>query len=414
MISPRTAIRTKLAKSARRRAAVVGLFALSVAANAQESWVVRADAVYTAAGDVFEGGSVGVANGKIVAVGPGSGSGDSVFEAAAVTPGLVDLSVRIDTGMHSVEQSDETPIELSVGDAWDPWSHLFGRELSSGVTTAMLAPQDFAVLGGLCTVVKTGGPLEARTVKDRAVLRASMGSQPSAFNAPPRGTPPLNFYFRRPTTRMGVEWVFRDAFYDAKAGVGAEDPRQAERNDLLRQAMAGELPVAVQAWATQDVRTAAYLKEEFGIPSMFVDAAAEAWREPELLVRSGLGVVLPPWTFDGRVGDNAFYALETAAKLQALGVQVALSGHGHSDPQFRLARQPGYAMRGGMTFDDALAAATIVPARMAGVDDRVGSIEVGKDADLVLWNGKPFEPTSKIIGVFLDGVLVVDHRPTDE
>jgi imidazolonepropionase-like amidohydrolase len=67
-------------------------------------------------------------------------------------------------------------------------------------------------------------------------------------------------------------------------------------------------------------------------------------------------------------------------------------------------------MRGGLPFDAALAAVTINPARMMGVDDRVGSIEVGKDADLVLWNGKPFEPTSAIIGVLLDGVLVVDPR----
>ena len=76
----------------------------------------------------------------------------------------------------------------------------------------------------------------------------------------------------------------------------------------------------------------------------------------------------------------------------------------------RLGRQAGFAMRGGLPFDAALAAVTINPARMMGVDDRVGSIEVGKDADLVLWNGTPFEPTSAIIGVLLDGVLVVDPR----
>jgi imidazolonepropionase-like amidohydrolase len=76
----------------------------------------------------------------------------------------------------------------------------------------------------------------------------------------------------------------------------------------------------------------------------------------------------------------------------------------------RLARQAGFAMRGGLPFEAALAAVTINPARMVGVDDRVGSLEVGKDADLVLWSGTPFEPSSQILGVLLNGELVVDPR----
>ena len=74
----------------------------------------------------------------------------------------------------------------------------------------------------------------------------------------------------------------------------------------------------------------------------------------------------------------------------------------------------GFAMRGGLPFEAALEAVTINPARMIGIDDRVGSIEVGKDADLLLWNGKPFEATSRVIGVLLDGELVLDPRPTTD
>ena len=70
-------------------------------------------------------------------------------------------------------------------------------------------------------------------------------------------------------------------------------------------------------------------------------------------------------------------------------------------------------MRGGLPFDAALAAVTINPARMLGVESRVGSLEVGKDADLVFWSGPPFEPSSRVIGVMLDGVLKVDPRPRD-
>ena len=390
---------------------------LAAVPAATNDLVVSATTVHTAAGAPIENGFVAIAGGKIAAVGPGTGSGDDELSVGAITPGLIDLSVRIDTGDFSVEQSTEAAVSLDVLDSLDLYSHRWDRELRGGVTSVLVTPRDQDVLGGFGAVLKTGGPAElgARLVKREAVLRASMGGQPSSGNFAPRGTPPITFYARRPTTRMGVEWIFRKAYYDAIAAAErpAEELSEAERlqNEVLQRTLRGELPVAVQAWATQDIRTAVYLKEEFGIPRMFVDAAAEAWREPDLLVRSGMGVVLPPHAFEGRTGpDGAFFAWDTAARLHELGVTVALSGHGASDVGQRLARQPGLAMRGGLPFDAALAAVTIHPARLVGVEDRIGSLEVGKDADLVLWSGTPFEPTSRIVGVVLDGELVVDPR----
>ena len=208
---------------------------------------------------------------------------------------------------------------------------------------------------------------------------------------------------------MGVEWIFRKAFYDTYAAARFPE-RATPETEALAGVLDGDVAVACQAWATQDIRTAIYLKEEFGIPRMFVDAAAEAWKEPELLVRSGMGVVLPPFQYDGRSNDGAFYAWNTAAILHEAGVPIALSGHGSSDVAQRTNRQPAFAMRGGLPFEAALAAVTIQPARMVGVDDRVGSIETGKDADLVLWSGTPFEPSSQVVGVLVDGRLVLDPR----
>ena len=397
-----------------RATGLIAIAALAAPVFAQD-WTISAETVYTAAGDPIDGGVVKVSDGKISAVSSGSARGD-VLECAAVTPGLIDLSVRIDTGAYSVEQADESPIDMNVAPSLDLFSYRWDRELGSGVTTVLANPEDKAVLGGFGVVIKTGGEptLEARLLRDEAVLRASMGSQPSGGNRTPRGARPSSFYYRRPTTRMGVEWVFRKSFYDAIAARKDSELKTA-RTDILNRAMNGELPIACQAWATQDIRTAVYLKEEFQIPRMFVDASAEAWREPELLVRSGMAVVLPPFRFGGRPNvDDAFYAYNTAATLHEAGVTLALSGHGSSDPANRLNKQPGYAMRGGLPFDAALAAVTINPARMVGVDDRVGSIEVGKDADLVLWSGKPFEPSSRVIGVLLNGELVLDPRPEEE
>jgi imidazolonepropionase-like amidohydrolase len=382
----------------------------------QDDWTLRASRVYTVSGAPIENGVVRVQDGKITAVGKGGGGG-TVLECAALTPGLVDLSIQLDTGQLSVEQSSETPARLSVAEALDLFSFEWGRAVRSGITTALACPADHDVVGGLGVVLKTGGAptLAARLLKADAVLRGAVGSQPSSGNAAPRFVEPRNFFFRRPTTRMGVEWVFRRAFHDTLQGEGAQDPDAAADQAVLRRVLQGELPLMVQAKATQDVRTAVYLKEEFEIPSVILDHAIEAWREPELLRRSGVAVVLPPFSPDGRhpdgfVNDSYFIPLDAARRLADLGVPFALSGHGERTVGARLADQAGLAQRGGLSFEQALAAVTLVPARMVGVEERVGSIEVSKDADLVLWSGTPFEPTSRIVGVILDGKLLLDPR----
>ena len=381
----------------------------------QDHWTVRAAMVYTAAGAPIEKGSVAIADGKIAAVG-GGGGGD-VLEVAAVTPGLIDLSIEIDTGNCSVEQSSEVAAALSVADSLDLFSYEWDRALRSGVTTALAVPADFDVVGGLGVVLKTGGPptLEARLVRGDAVLRGAIGTQPSSGNSMPHFSAPQSFYYRRPTTRMGVEWVFRKFFWDTLQGEGADDERTADDQTVARRVLKGDLPLSIRARATQDVRTAIYLKEEFGIPRVILHDAVEAWREPELLVRSKVAVVLPPIPPDGRVedgfvNDSYFVPLDAAKKLADLHVPFALSGQSNATVGTRIADQAGLAQRGGLSFEAALAAVTIEPARMVGVQDRVGSIEVGKDADLVLWSGKPFEPTSRIVGVLLNGRLMIDPR----
>ena len=177
-------------------------------------------------------------------------------------------------------------------------------------------------------------------------------------------------------------------------------------------ALSGETPVFIQAWATQDIRTAVFLAEEMaaegmGTMRLVIDAAAEAWREPALLVRSKAAVCLPPLPATGRTTDGAFMSLDTAAKPHEQGVPLALSAHSGYGSGETLAEQATYARRGGLPFDAALAAVTTVPATLMGVSDRVGTIAKGRDADLVLWNGTPFEFTTRPVGVVLEGATLV-------
>ena len=388
-------------------------------ATESTSRTVFAEKLYTSTGETIEGAVIRIEGGKIAAIAPSANapSGDEVLRAAVVTAGMIDPSVRIHTGASSVEQSREVEPQRRVASAIDLFDYRWMRQTKSGVTTVLVAPLDRNVVGGLGIVLKTAGDptFSARTVKADAVLRGAIGGEPSSDNrpAPPGG--PTNFYARRPTTRMGVEWEWRRAFFDAAVAERLPE-RDFPGSEILRTVLRGELTLCIQAWTTQDIRTAVFLAEEleregFGTVRLIVDSAAEAWIEPDLLMRIDAQVVLPPFPSGGRTGpDKAFMSWNVAKMLQDAGVRIALSSHGARSASGRLGLQAGYAMRGGLTFEEALAAVTINPARMLGVEDRVGSVEVGKDADLVLWSGTPFEPASRVTAVLVDGALVVDTR----
>lgn len=382
----------------------------------RRSWTLTADTVYTASGEAIENGLVRVQDGKIAGVGPGA---DGEIHVAAITPGMVDLSLRLNGGLSSVEQTKEVTPGILIDDALDLYDEAWMAQARTGVTSGFVGPLDRNVVGGLGTVLKTAGSpsMTARAIVSGAALRGSMGTEPSRGNRS-FATPVFNgFYQRRPTTRMGVEWAWRKACYDA-AYSRQDDSFAYPGSEQLLRALDGELPLFIQAWTTQDIRTTVFLKEEIeseelGQPRVIIDAAAEAWREPQLVVRSGVSLVLPPLPPDGRTGDGALRTIGMAKQLHDLGVPIALSAHGSTALGETLDRQAGWAMRGGMTRDEALATVTINPATMLGVDDRVGSIEAGKDADLVLWNGAPFELTSRVVGVLVDGKLILDPRPRE-
>jgi len=389
---------------------------LSVAADPASSadkLIVFAERAYTAPGEVVTNATITISDGKIVSVKGGSRAGDADLKATSVTAGLVDMGFRYSTNQNTVEQSNEVTAAARIAPSLDLHARGWERALRQGITTVAVFPVDRNVVGGMGAVLKTGGDptLEARLVRGDAFLRGAMGSLPSSGNRP-SGSRPANFYARRPTTRMGVEWEWRKAFYDAWQEENRGDAARPGRAELMR-ALSGETPVFIQAWATQDIRTAVFLAEEMaaegmGTMRLVIDSGAEAWREPNLLVRTNAAVCLPPLPAGGRTTENAFMSLDTAAKLHEAGVPVALSAHAGFGSGNTLAEQATYARRGGLPFDAALAAVTTVPATLLGVTDRVGVIAAGHDADLVLWNGTPFEFTSRPVGVVLDGTALVD------
>ncbi|MDA1263676.1 MAG: amidohydrolase family protein [Planctomycetota bacterium] len=390
--------------------------ALGAEDTTQTSWNIHAERVYTGTGEVLKNALIAVEDGKIASIRPGRSAPEGAIQAKAITAGMIDLSVRVHGGFRSVEQAREIQPHLSVEPAIDLYDPAWKRLAASGITTALLSPMDRNVIGGHAVVLKTAGPeeLAARKVTTpRPILRGAIGSEPSSGNHPAFGTP-TDFYSRRPTTRMGVEWEWRKAFFDA-VNAGGDESRDFPGAEELRSCLRGERLLIIQAWATQDIRTAIYLKEEmaregFGNLDLVIDAAAEAWREPDFLTRNKTTIILPPFPAGGRTTDGAFLAWNRTAELAGMGVRMCLSSHGASNATEKLERQGAYARRAGLTFDQTLAAVTTNPAAVLGLSDQLGTVEVGRDADLVLWSGTPFEASSRVVGVLVAGELARDPR----
>lgn len=392
-------------------------------ARAQGLVVLKGARVLPVGAPAIENGVVVIAGGKIQLV----GGADSVLPQGArvvdcagkvIVPGFVDAATTIGLAQRDLnEGSTEVTPQLRVLDALDPADKGWKRALNAGTTTVHTAPGNRNVVGGLGAVVKTQGATVAQMLlKDRSSLRVTLGAEPSQGNMAIRGGAPDSIYFRRPTTRMGVVWSLRKAFYDAiawreKRTIPGPDGKAPVLVDnpafqTLLEAVDKKLPVRTTARAEQDIRTALRMAGEFGYETM-LEEPVEAWRVVDLIAQAKCKVLFGApslRTSGGARMDGADGRDSTLQALAKAGVPFAITTAGGGD---ELLREALFAVRAGLPEAQALAAITLVPAQILGVQDRVGSLAAGKDADLVVLSGDPFDPTTKIESVFLNGKEVV-------
>ncbi len=368
----------------------------------------KAARIIVAPGQEIEGGGILVTDGKIVAIGRDlpvpEGAAVVDLGRGVVFPGLVDANLLLSVDPVALEDSREVTPEWKIADGLAPGSRDLRRALLSGVTVAFVGPGNQNVIGGLAAVVKTAGDEPAERFLDpEAALKASFQSASYVNNYPPRGMAPVNQYARRPTTRMGVSWEFRKAFLDAKAHAADRSAARNEGLEILGRALGKSLGVRIAASRAMDLEAAGRLVEEFGLKVVF-EEAEESFKELELLKRLGASVALRP-VFRPHVAssqDGSEIRYGTFSALAGAGIPTALlsGGNGAGESLLHVA---AFAVKYGATREQALAAVTIVPARILGVDRRVGTLEKGKDADFIVLSGDPLDPTSKLLGVYVDG-----------
>ncbi|MFQ5504511.1 MAG: amidohydrolase family protein [Planctomycetota bacterium] len=388
----------------------LALLALAARPRSQDRpLLLKGGRVFTGSGSFQEGLEILIEEGKLKKVGKSLAAPENAevrdLEGLHVTPGLIDGNTSL--GLPSPqenEQSSEITPHMRVLDSIDPESRGFEHALRDGVTTVYVSPGGYNVFGGLGIVIKTAGPsLEDRVIREDADLRMTLGRMPGMGNRAPRYGTPTSIYYRRPTNRMGTIWEIRKAFYDADKARGSKkgvaEPGAATQ--VLIDALDHKLKVRTTARQDQDIRTALRLAEEFGI-DVVIDECTEAYYALDYIAAAKVPVIAaPPSVHIGRY-DGEVPHPDTLKLLSEAGVQVAIQT-GQGLGALPLVREAGFAVRGGMQRDKALESITSVPALILGVEDRVGSIAEGKDADLVVWSRHPLSPSSRAVAVYIDG-----------
>ena len=387
----------------------------AVAPPAVAQVVVRADLLHTVSGEPLENAVViAGAGGTIEWVGPADEAtlpdGVEVLEAAVVTPGLVDthsvvgLSGALNSNVGAVRDQDQldtsAPIqpELRAIDAYDATERLVEWVRLYGVTTLHTGHGPGALISGQTMIVKTRGRnVEEATMVPARMLAATLGNAVSSnFDSP--GTSSKGLAMLR-TALFGAQ-----AYSERMRSAGADDaggeppPAPDLTNEVLGRVLEGELSLLVTADGAIEIAAALRLQREFGF-DLVLDSAAESYLLLEEIRAAGVPVLVhPPMS---RVRNGSF---ETAARLAEAGIPFAIqTGFEGYVPKTRvLLWEAAIAAANGLGRERALEAVTLGAARILGVDDRVGSIEVGKDADLVLFDGDPFEYTSHVCGVIIE------------
>lgn len=376
---------------------------------------VLADRIHTQAGEPIRNGIVLIKDGKITAVGRQADiavpDGTRRLEAAVVTPGLIDARTVVGLSGYMNQPHDQDQLESSAPmqpqlramDAYNARERLVEWLRGLGVTTLHTGHGPGALISGQTMIVKSrGNNVEAAMVEPVAMLAAHLG--PSAFGAE-RSSPGTRAkqmaLLRQQLIKAGE---YRDQ--RATAAAGAEPPRDLEL-EVLIDVLAGRLPLLVTAHREQDIRSALRLKEEFGL-RLVLDGAAEAYLMTDAIAAAGVPVLLhPPMARQFGELENASFS--SARWLYEAGIPFALqSGFESYVPKTRVVLwEAAIAAAYGLPFDRALGSITLQAAEILGIADRVGSIEIGKDGDLVLFDGDPFEYTSQVIGVVIEGEVVV-------
>jgi imidazolonepropionase-like amidohydrolase len=389
--------------------------------------VIRGATVMTAAGEEIAGGEVVMADGKIVAVGRGleAPAGATVIDATGkfVTPGIIDTHSHLgvypspDVSAHAEgnEATDPTTAEVwAVHSVW-PQDPGFIRALAGGVTTLQILPGSANLIGGRGVTVH---PIPGRSAQEMMVPGAPMALKMACGENPKRV-----YENSGPSTRMGNWAGYREAFIEAEryrkkwddwVEDGGEKPDRDLANETLAEVLRGNILVHNHCYRADDMVNMIDTAREFGFQVRSFHHAVEAYKIRDLLAADSIGASMwyDWWGFKMEAWDMV---PQNIALVSDAGAPAILHTDDPMGTQI-MNQDAAQAMYAGIeagldvSRDEALRWITANPAWALGIDDRTGTLEAGKNADVVLWSADPFSVYAVADQVWIDGALVYDRN----
>ncbi|MEO9140245.1 MAG: amidohydrolase [Jatrophihabitans sp.] len=372
-------------------------------------------------GPVIEDGTVLVQDGVITDVGADVvvPEGVETIDATGrwVLPGFVEAHAHVGideeaqgwAGDDTNEMTDPNGARMRALDAINPADEGFRDALSGGVTSVVVKPGSGNPIGGQTVAIKTWGRIvDEMVIKSPASVKSALGENPKRVYSEKK---------QLPSTRQGVAAVIRDAFtaaqdYRARRDAAAAKSEPFERdptNEVLVRVLDRELPWSQHCHRADDIATAIRLADEFGY-RLIVNHATEGFLIADVLADRGIPCVVGPMLTTRSKVELRERTIANPGLLAKAGVTVAIITDHPVVPIHFLVHQATFAVKEGMTRDDALRAITVNPAKIMGLDDRVGSLAVGKDGDVVIWDGDPLDVMSRALRVFVRGVAAYEWR----
>ena len=401
---------------------------------ASRTTVIRNATILTAAGPAIKNGAVLLRDGKIAAVGATvDAPADAVVIDAAgkyVTPGIIDTHSHIGAGGAPEDRGTQTndvneatnPVTAQVWVEHSVWPQdpQFPRSLAGGVTTLQVLPGSANLIGGRSVVLKV---VPSRTVQGMKFPGAKYGLKMACGENPKRV-----YQQRGPSTRMGNVAGYRAAWIQAEqyrrkwdkwnADHQGDPPQRDLAMETLAEVLRGNILVHNHCYRADEMVQMIDIAREFGYKIRSFHHAVEAYKIADVLARDSIGASV--W------GDWGGFKMEAADAIRTNMALVDKAGARtitHSDDPIgeqHLVHESAKGIAAGraagiaVSEDEAIKWNTINPAWALGLDDRIGSIEVGKNADVVLWSGDPFSVYSRAERVWIDGALMYDRLDPKE
>ncbi len=335
-------------------------------------------------------------------------------EGKMVFPGFIDAHCHLGMwedaigfeGADGNEMSDPITPELRAIDGINPMDRTFEESRNGGVTCCASGPGSANVIGGQFAVIKTvGDRIDDMIVKAPIAMKCAFGENPKRVYSEKK---------KSPSTRMAIAAELRNALakakeYASKLELAKDDPSKKPAFDMKMEAMLpvvrGEMPLKAHAHRADDILTSIRIAKEFGV-KLTLEHCTEGHLIADHIASEGLTAVVGPSFGDRSKFELKNLTFETPGALAAAGIKVAIMTDHPVVPLHYLPMCAALSVKAGMEEEEALKSISINAAEILEIDERVGSLKVGKDADVVIWDKHPFELDSNVLKTIIDGKVV--------